>query len=165
MKILDVCCGGRMMWQDRENPNVVFADIRNESITLPDKSRGNNSGERTITISPETQSDFTNLPFADDSFHLVVFDPPHLKRAGPKSWLGAKYGKLGKNWQDEIKKGFEECFRVLKPNGTLVFKWNEAHIKIGEVVPLSPHKPLFGHLSGRTGLTHWLVFGKYEQGE
>lgn len=53
-----------------------------------------------------------------------------------------------------------ECFRVLEPEGVLVFKWNETQVKIGEVLALTPEPPLFGHLSGRKGLTHWLVFMK-----
>ena len=36
-------------------------------------------------------------------------------------------------WKDMIKKGFQECFRVLKPNGTLIFKWNECRIPIKEI--------------------------------
>ncbi|MNS93863.1 hypothetical protein D3C72_1280610 [compost metagenome] len=56
--------------------------------------------------------------------------------------------------------GFAECFRVLKPNGTLNFKWNEAHIKVKEVLACTPHKPLYGQVSGRTGMTHWLTFIK-----
>ena len=29
-KIIDVCCGGRAFWFDKENPDVEFCDIRNE---------------------------------------------------------------------------------------------------------------------------------------
>jgi hypothetical protein len=53
---------------------------------------------------------------------------------------------------------FAECFRVLAPDGVLVFKWNETQVKVGEVLALTPVAPLFGHISGRKGLTHWLVF-------
>lgn len=81
-------------------------------------------------------------------------------RAGPRSWLAAKYGKLGKNWREDLTKGFTECLRVLEPNGVLVFKWNETQVKVREVVDLAPIEPLFGHISGRKGLTHWLVFMK-----
>ena len=30
---------------------------------------------------------------------MVVFDPPHLLKVGPNSWLCKKYGKLPENWQ------------------------------------------------------------------
>lgn len=63
---------------------------------------------------------------------------------------------------DQLRAGFAECFRVLKPNGTLVFKWNETQVKTREVLALTTHKPLFGQVSGAKGMTHWLVFMKPE---
>lgn len=164
-RILDPCCGSRMMWFDRQNTDAVFGDNRRETITVTDRSHGNKNGVRTLLIEPDTLLDFRALPYQDGHFKLVVFDPPHLVRAGPRSWLSAKYGKLGPDWRQDIRSGFAECFRVLDHNGTLIFKWNETQIKINEVVPLSPFAPLFGHLSGRKGLTHWLVFMKPTLGE
>ena len=49
---------------------------------------------------------------------------------------------------------------MLEPEGVLVFKWNETQVKLREVLALTPEKPLFGQVSGRGGLTHWLVFMK-----
>lgn len=106
------------------------------------------------------QLDFRALPYSDGTFKLVVFDPPHLERAGPKSWLAAKYGKLGNDWREDLRAGFSECFRVLATDGVLVFKWNETQVKVRDVLELCPVEPLFGHPSGRKGLTHWLVFMK-----
>lgn len=160
MRVLDPCCGSRMMWLDRKNPDVVFGDIRSEVLSVTDRSHGQEDGTRTLRIEPDTLMDFRALPFADESFSLVAFDPPHIERAGPKSWLRAKYGKLSENWRDDLRKGFAECFRVLAQDGVLIFKWNETQVKVGEVLALAPERPLFGHLSGRKGLTHWLVFMK-----
>lgn len=115
--ILDTCCGSRMMWADRQNPDVIFGDIRCETITVTDRSHGNPNGIRTLMIEPDVLLDFRNLPYPDGQFRLVVFDPPHLVRAGRKSWLAAKYGKLGDNWRDDIRRGFAECLRVLEPAG------------------------------------------------
>lgn len=108
--------------------------------------------------------DFRDLPYADGAFKLVVFDPPHLVRAGPKSWLAAKYGKLSADWRDDIRKGFGECFRVLEPHGVLVFKWNETQIKVREILALTEYAPLFGHVSGKRAATHWLCFMKSASG-
>jgi len=141
-----------MMWFDKTDSRAVFGDRRREQHTLCDG--------RTLRIEPDTLLDFRALPFADGSFHLVAFDPPHLRRAGPKSWLRAKYGVLGDDWRDDLRAGFAECFRVLADNGTLIFKWAEDQVKVREVLELTPHKPLFGHTSGRKGLTHWVVFMK-----
>lgn len=159
-RVLDPCCGSRMMWLDKKNPDVLFGDMRRETITVSDQSHGRKGGTRTIQIEPDTLMDFRNLPFDDKTFNLVSFDPPHLVRAGGKSWLAAKYGKLGDCWQDDLRAGFNECLRVLKPDGVLVFKWNETQVKVGEVLKLAPIKPLFGQVSGRNGMTHWLVFLK-----
>jgi len=142
-----------MFWFDRKNPDAVFGDNRNESHVLCDG--------RTLRIEPDVRLDFTDLPFDDESFKLVVFDPPHLHTAGPKSWMAAKYGKLSASmWQEDLRKGFAECFRVLSPDGVLVFKWNETQIKVREVLALTKVQPLFGHPTGRKGLTHWYIFMK-----
>jgi len=159
-RVLDPCCGSRMMWMDRKNPDVVFGDQRHETIIVTDRSHGNENGTRTLRIEPDTMIDFRALPYPDGIFKLVAFDPPHLVRAGPKSWLAAKYGKLGSDWREDLHKGFSECFRVLDADGVLVFKWNETQVKVGEVLALTPIPPLFGHISGRKGLTHWIVFMK-----
>lgn len=110
-RVLDPCCGSRMMWFDRENPAVIFGDCRDETVTVPDRSHGRADGKRVIHVCPDMRMDFRALPFPDGSFRLVVFDPPHLVRAGAKSWLAAKYGKLGPDWREDLRLGFSECFR------------------------------------------------------
>lgn len=157
--VLDPCCGSRMFWFDRAHPGVVFGDVRAEKLVVTDQSHVQ-GGTRTLEVAPDVLLDFRGLPYADDSFKLVVFDPPHLVRAGPKSWLAAKYGKLSADWRDDIRAGFAECFRVLVPDGVLIFKWNETQIKVGEILALTPHKPLFGHPSGKRANTHWICFMK-----
>lgn len=149
-----------MMWFDKGNPDVLFGDKRDEVFTVTDRSNGRKDGTRTLRIEPDVLMDFRAIPYPDNTFKLVAFDPPHLERAGAKSWLAAKYGKLSDNWRDDLRQGFSECFRVLKEDGVLVFKWNETQVKLREVLELTPEKPLFGHTSGRKGLTHWLVFMK-----
>ena len=150
-KILDACCGSRMFWFDRQHSDTVFMDNREVDTNLCDG--------RKLVISPDIVADFTAIPFADESFYMVVFDPPHLVNAGENSWLAKKYGKLQPGWQDSLKKGFSECFRVLKSNGTLIFKWNEDQIAIKDILALTPEKPLFGN---RRSKTHWIVFMKKE---
>ena len=158
--ILDACCGSRMFWFDKHNPNTLFIDKRRETVTAKDRDK-----IRTIEVNPDMVADFTNLPFEDDSFYMVVFDPPHLKTLGETSWMAKKYGKLPANWKEVIKTGFDECMRVLKPNGTLVFKWNESEIKAIEILSLIPYKPLFGHTTGRQSKTIWMCFMKLPTNE
>lgn len=157
--VLDPCCGGRMMWFDKDDPRAVFCDLRSETLVVTDRTH-HEDGTRTLRIEPDTLMDFRAMQFPDNTFKLVAFDPPHLERAGPKSWLAAKYGKLSSDWREDLRAGFTECFRVLEPHGVLVFKWNETQVKLAEVLALTPQKPLFGQISGRAGMTHWLVFMK-----
>lgn len=149
--ILDACCGSKMFWFDKENPNVIFADNRCLETTLCDG--------RALVIKPDEIIDFRNMPYKDNSFKMVVFDPPHLIKAGEKSWLRQKYGILPAEWKEYIKRGFEECMRVLEPYGVLVFKWNEEQIKTSEILASINFKPLFGDKRSKT---HWMVFMKFD---
>ncbi len=145
-----------MFWFDKDNPNVEFCDNR----VVPKQEFYTN---RYIEIKPDTVCDFTDLPFEDNQFYLVVFDPPHLKHVGDSSWLKLKYGRLEGDWQKMIHDGFTECFRVLKPNGVLIFKWSEVDIPLKEILKLCPEKPLFGNRSGRNNNTHWVCFMKLNE--
>ncbi len=59
-----------------------------------------------------------------------------------------------------LRKGFEECFRVLKPEGTLIFKWNEDEVAVTEILKLTPEQPLIGNRYGKHFKSHWIVFLK-----
>ena len=148
-RVLDATAGSRMIWFDKNNPDALYIDNRQLETTLCDG--------RTLNIKPDMVVDFRDMPFDDNTFYLVVFDPPHLIIAGDTSWLAKKYGVLGKTWREDIRQGFNECMRVLKPNGTLVFKWYEDQIKLSEILKTIEYKPLFGN---RRAKTHWLVFMK-----
>lgn len=150
--ILDACCGSRMFWFDKTNPNVVFADIRSEDYTLCDG--------RMLEVRPDIVADFRNMPFEDNSFKMVVFDPPHLKKLGQNTWMAQKYGVLLPTWETDIRAGFDECMRVLEPNGVLIFKWNEAQVTLNKVLQVIKKQPLFGHTTGKHGRTIWLAFMK-----
>ncbi|MEE4652785.1 class I SAM-dependent methyltransferase [Pseudomonas alliivorans] len=151
-KILDPCCGSRMFWFDKANQQVLFGDIRDEEHLLCDG--------RVLKVEPNVIMDFRSLPFEDGAFKLVVFDPPHLTRAGHDSWMRAKYGVLTSDWRDDISKGFAECFRVLATDGVLIFKWAETQVLVSELLALTDQKPLFGHKSGKREKTHWITFMK-----
>ena len=152
-KILDACCGSRMFWFDKKNPDVLFQDIRSEEHILCDG--------RKLIISPDVIADFTNMPHKDNSFKLVVFDPPHLDNANQNSFMAQKYGTLRRFvWQEDIKQGFDECMRVLEPNGILIFKWNETRITVKRILEIIDCEPLFGHKSGKSSKTHWMCFMK-----
>lgn len=152
-EILDMCCGARMFWFNKQDERAVFSDIRAEQHTLCD--------DRRLIISPDIIADFRALPFADKTFSVVVFDPPHLERAGPNGWQGKKYGKLNKDsWRKDLRAGFTEAFRVLRPRGVLIFKWNETQIPVSQVLALTDEKPIIGQRTGKNDKTHWIIFVK-----
>ena len=64
-KILDACCGSRMFWFDRDNPDVIFADNREVETTLCDG--------RSLLIKPDVKMDFQNMPYPDNSFKAVSY--------------------------------------------------------------------------------------------
>ncbi len=152
--ILDPASSMRSFYFDKKDPRVLFGDIREKETHLL-------TNGQTIHIEPDEVMDFRNIPYPDESFQMVIFDPPHLFNLSEKSWIRKKYGVLDKEtWRDDIGKGFSECFRVLKPNGTLVFKWNETSIPLKEILSLTEHKPVLGHPSGKRMGTHWVLFMK-----
>jgi hypothetical protein len=79
---------------------------------------------------------------------------------GKSSWMAKKYGTLTGDWQSEIKKGFSECFRVLKSGAVLIFKWNELDVPVSQILKLTPIKPLLGNRSGKNSKSHWIIFMK-----
>lgn len=155
--ILDATCGFRTIWFDKHNHKTLYVDKRCETL-----SRIWAGSERTCDVSPDVVADFTALPFEDNSFWHVVFDPPHLLHVGEGAWLKKKYGKLPDDWKPLIRDGFRECMRVLKPNGTLIFKWCEIDIPTREIIKAIDVEPLYGHRSGKKSQTHWLAFIKEE---
>lgn len=160
-KVLDATCGSRTIWFNKNHPAAIYCDKRAEATSGVWKSTSRQS-ERQCVIAPDIQCDFTELPFEDNTFALVVFDPPHLKSVGENAWMAKKYGKLDENWPQMIHDGFKECMRVLKPDGVLIFKWSETQIPAADVWKAIGEKPLFGHHSGKKMQTFWGCFMKLE---
>lgn len=152
--ILDPTCSAKSIWFDKDNPDVIRGDIRVIDLWV-----GKGENGRRWDVRPDVQMDYTCMPFSDNCFEMVVFDPPHLKDLGLNSWLAQKYGKLFANWEDNIRGGFDECYRVLISGGFLIFKWNENQIPLKEILKLAP-PPLFGHTTGSKSKTHWICFVK-----
>ena len=60
-----------MFYFDKQDDRVLFQDIRDVETTLCDG--------RQFEVKPDVKADFTSMPYSDESFSMVVFDPPHLK--------------------------------------------------------------------------------------
>lgn len=158
--ILDATCGSRMIWFNKNNDLAVYMDereLQDEKIW----TSGNGLATRKVTIKPDVVASFTDIPFEDETFWHVVFDPPHLTHVSDTAWMYKKYGRLPKEWKQTLHDGFSECMRVLKKNGTLIFKWSECEIPTNEVIDAIGMEPLYGCRSGKQSKTHWMAFIKY----
>jgi len=152
--ILDACCGGRMFWFNKHHPNTLYIDNRI-------RKKGHDSNRPNHCIIPDEVMDFKKLKFDDKSFKLVVFDPPHLIGKPDSCRMIKQYGCLiAETWQDDLRRGFRECWRVLEDYGILIFKWNESSIKKKDVLKLFDVEPLFGHPTLSKIPTHWFCFMK-----
>lgn len=81
--VLDMTAGSRMMWFDKQNNRATFVDKRQLHEKL--------SSGHVIDVDPDVLADWTlGLPFDNETFNLVLFDPPHLIHAGDNSWLAKK---------------------------------------------------------------------------
>lgn len=97
------------------------------------------------------------MNFPDKSYKLVIWDPPHLVWAGKSSNLYKMFGKMD-DWRNDLKKGFDECMRVLDDYGVLIFKWSDVQIKVKSVIQAIGQVPLVGHKTSRHCI--WMVFMK-----
>lgn len=150
-EILDACCGGRMWWWDKAHPLAVYMDVREAERGSVGKITGRPEWNPSWECKPDVCASFAAMPFEDESFRLVVFDPPHIVREKqpPEGINGLKYGALPpETEQDDLRRGFAECWRVLVPGGTLVFKWAGP---LDRVRPHFPAVPIVGSRNAPRG--------------
>jgi hypothetical protein len=159
--ILDACCGGRMMWFDKNHPNALYIDIRKEKFPPSPKWR------KDFEVKPDIVMDFRKMNFPDKSFKLVVFDPPHLIKLGLNAHFRKIFGGLNPDsWESDLKRGFNECWRVLEDYGVLIFKWNDFDVPLKKILEIIEKTPLFGQTnSARKSVTYWLCFMKIPDSE
>ena len=157
--VLDATTGGKHMWHEsaKDADRVIYADRRRvESL---EHQPGWN-------CDPSVICDTRDLPFKDGSFSLIAYDPPHrITDSGMKELRGViekKYGALqAETWQSDLSSSFDELWRVLRPGGTLTFKWADVHRSHGEVLDQLAESPLYGVTTGKDrAVTKWHVFQK-----
>ena len=165
--ILDATSSFRRMWLDKEQPWTAFMDVRSNSQLMNDwkecmiqKGRGTDIGFSKITI----QADFSHLPFKDNYFSHINFDPPQLIHLGKTSIYYKQYGALeADTWRSVLGQAAKELWRVLAVNGTLNVKWSDRDISDEDVLKLFPVEPLYGQTGahGASSKTSWYSFMKF----
>jgi len=152
--ILDVCCGPRCFWFNKHREDTIYMDNRREPKGFIDNRENR-------FIEPDILADFRAIPFPDNSFKLVIMDPPHIISKNNSCRMTKIYGCLNKDtWKEDIGKGFREAWRVLEPYGILIFKWSECSVKRKELLEIIGKEPLIGHPNGSKIPTHWFCFMK-----
>ncbi len=139
--MLDATCGGRMLWVDKNHPNAVYVDRRIVPKGTTVANVGNN-----WEVKPDVCASFTALPFKDESFDIVLFDPPHIfgNKITETSITQTRYSILPSvGWERVLRAGFSECWRVARV--ALHFKWSCPHggRALKKIELLFPAKPLY----------------------
>lgn len=153
--ILDACCGGRQMWFQKKQKNTIFLDIR-------EVEKGSIKLQPNFCIKPDVIGDYRKLSFPDKSFKLVVWDIPHIMGKKINGIIQTKYGYLDKdNYREDLKKGFDEIWRILDDYGVLEFKYADINLPIKDILSLFPQQPLFGTVTKKgVNNTFWVCFMK-----
>jgi len=156
--ILDATAGNRHIWTKKYPRGVVFLDI-----------------EPNLRISPDVIGDFTNMTmFEDESFNLVIFDPPFAKCGDmhnrPDEKYGSYWGSIDSTFHflRLVNGGLKEIYRVLRPNGFMYLKFNDIHFSLEKLLLIL--KTHFNELirtsrksqsgKGNESATYWILFQK-----
>lgn len=148
--VLDMTCSTRSMHLKKQNNFVVYQDKRQ----LQTKSYGKN-----IIINPDIICDYTNMAYKDNYFDLVIFDPPHLTETyAGTGHFKIIYSSLPDDYATHLRNAFNEAYRVLRPGGTLIFKWADTCFTLDKIIRIIERQPLIAQRSSKTA--HFAVFYK-----
>jgi len=132
--ILDVTVGARKIyhgWDKNLGDDLIGIDIRKGDFSIEDEHHWA-KGE--VIIQPTVLADMKKLPFRDNVFDGVIFDPPHTE-CGLNSWLGRYYGSwTQKETIQTVRFVNDEFARVLKPRGLLVLKTMPRQFRLYETL-------------------------------
>ena len=138
-KILDVTCGGRSIWFNKQHPLALYCDKR--EVEYEQTFGKAQPATRHIRVHPDVIADFTDLPFEDNTFHLVVFDPPHIvSENGNNRWLTKAYGYYTSK---------DEALNSVVGGGTRVHESSKALRDIGDEMGGNIHSNAGYHKSHR----------------
>ena len=138
--ILDATAGNRTMWHHKKSPHIIYSDR-----------------EKGLKIKPTIFADNRKLPFKDETFTIIFFDPPHdigaddsdilgmgklrLKEAKATekrlhTYYGLYHVKTIPQMIELIYRSQKEFWRVLQNGGLLWLKWNEIAMKLDRILAI-----------------------------
>jgi hypothetical protein len=122
MLVLDACIGGALMydgWQIGLGESFITVDIRKGTFTADNEARWS---PKTFEVKPLVLADLKKLPFQDNVFDSIVFDPHHFA-CGINSFLRKYYGSWDHTEvKESVKCANVEFARVLKDEHSLILK-------------------------------------------
>jgi len=108
--ILDSTCGYKIMWRSAKNPYRLYCKIPDVFIDIRKE------------VKPTMLADLKHLPFKNNIFELIFFDPPHTQ-LGKNSIMLNHYGTLTTSqFNLLVIYANSEFDRCLKENGKVIVK-------------------------------------------
>jgi len=130
-----------MFWKNKHDKRVLWIDIQTD-----------------LEIPPDLVVDCTNTGFEDQSFHTIIFDPPHWWGDEPEkslftcknktqrkklsigdgglAYYGTDVYKSKSELINFIHKSQVEFYRILWDNGILWFNWSDVKIPVRKILPI-----------------------------
>jgi SAM-dependent methyltransferase len=107
-------------------PQILDATVNERRIWGRGKSRYKYVGmDIDPSVNPDVVGDNTNMPFADEAFDIIVYDPPHVGDQA-KTRFAKKFGTGVKSKRGGLSHTYPpfltEAARVLRKNGLLLVK-------------------------------------------
>ncbi len=163
--ILDMTSGCRAIWLEKEHSDCVYVDRR--ALIVPMHRRGDKLDESSLAWTPDVVADNAALPFRDNLFSLLVYDPPHRGFTADSN-MGRRYGSASlEEVRENIRAAAKEAHRVAMPGAHLAMKWNDIDISINIVLGMmfTYWRALFGHsMSGEkaNSVTRWVLLRRVD---
>jgi hypothetical protein len=142
-----------MWWWDKAHPLAVYMDVREAPRGSVGELTGHPEWNPNWSCEPTCSATSATMPFEDESFQLVVFDPPHVTREKqpPEGINGLKYGALHpETEQEDLRRGFAECWRVLRSE-------RDADVQVGRWLDQASRAALPCHADRRDALARVAV--------
>ncbi len=157
--------GCRSIWFDKEHPDCLYVDRR--PLIVPTQKRGDKLDVSTLAWTPDIVADNSALPFRDNLFSLIVYDPPHRGFTADSN-MGRRYGPT--SWDElrgSVRAAAKESHRVAEPGALFAMKWNDVHLSMDTVLGLmfSYWRALVGHSmigTNAQSITRWVLLKRVD---